>query len=81
MPEGDYEYVVLLGYNTEQEVIEPIGVGTIEGDVVRSSRPINMTSLDYIGYALVDNALNDVMRDVANGETSLLELKAQLRQE
>ncbi len=81
LPTSTFKYVVLMGYSRAQEVITPIGVGEIDNNLVRSRGTVALSSLDYIGYAIVDPSLNELMADVANGDASLQELMAQLKQE
>lgn len=73
-----YNYVVLLGYNQQGEVVEPIGVGQIENLRVNSVRDVELRSFDYIGYALLLPSLNSTLERYANGEISLQQLKAAL---
>ena len=44
IPEGT-QYVVLLGYDPEQEVIKPVGVGKIDNYRVISQGKVNVASL------------------------------------
>jgi len=73
-----YPYVVLLGYNLAQQVVEPIGVGRVENNQVVSEGAVNLTSLDYIGYAQVLPTLTPTLKSFAQGDLSLQQLKAQL---
>jgi hypothetical protein len=74
-----YEYVVMLGYNRERDILEPVGVGKIEGTEVVSMGELTLRSMDYLGYAQVDPGLNELMEAVGNGEASLQELIARLQ--
>jgi hypothetical protein len=74
-----YPYVVLLGYNTAQQVIEPIGVGRVENNQVVSVGTVNLTSLDFIGYAQVHQSLAEALISYAEGDVSIQQLKAQLQ--
>ncbi|MFO1369526.1 MAG: hypothetical protein U1F46_11075 [Marinagarivorans sp.] len=73
IPEGT-QYVVLLGFDPEQEVIKPVGVGKIDNYRVISQRKVNVASLDYLGYALVDPKHQPLLQQVAAGQKSLHEL-------
>jgi hypothetical protein len=73
-----YKYVLLLGYNITKEVIEPIGVGRIEGTRVVSVGSVNLTSLDYVGYTQLTPGSTDILERYASGELSLAELIAAL---
>ena len=74
-----YPYVVLLGYNIDQQVIEPIGVGRVENNKVVSVGTVNLTSLDFIGYAQVHQNLAEALISYAEGDVSIQQLKAQLQ--
>ncbi|RBP48518.1 hypothetical protein [Arenicella xantha] len=74
-----YEYVVLLGYSVDGQVVEPIGVGRIENFKVSSVGKLHLSSLDYLGYAVVLPILNNDLAKYANGELSLPQLKAVLQ--
>ncbi|MCI2285241.1 carboxypeptidase-like regulatory domain-containing protein [Colwellia sp. MSW7] len=76
---ASYPYVVLVGYNANQEVIEPIGVGRVDNNKVVSVGSVNLTSLDFIGYAQVHQNLAETLISYAQGELSLQQLKAQLQ--
>lgn len=74
-----YPYVVLVGYNANQQVIEPIGVGRVENNKVVSVGTVNLTSLDFIGYAQVHQHLAEALISYAEGDVSIQQLKAQLQ--
>lgn len=74
-----YPYVVLVGYNVNQQVIEPIGVGRVENNKVTSVGNVNLTSLDFIGYAQVHQNLAETLISYAEGDISIQQLKAQLQ--
>ena len=73
-------YVVLLGFNNQSELFEPIGAGMIENRRVLSTQAIELADLSYLGYALVvpDNAA--ILKDYAEGNISLNALKSALSQ-
>ncbi|WP_415894907.1 hypothetical protein ACMXYQ_12410 [Neptuniibacter sp. PT34_22] len=73
------EYVVLVGYNPDQEVIEPVGIGLLENNRVKSVTPVAYQVLDFIGYAVVDPKHQESLQAVAEGQMSLLQLKAILQ--
>ncbi len=74
-----FQYVVLLGYNPQRGILEPIGVGKIDNHRVTSIGEVNLRSLDYIGYALVHPGQSALLEAVANGETTIEQLKAELQ--
>ncbi len=74
-----FTHVVLLGYANNTQVFEPIGVGEVRGTQVHSVGELNISTLDYLGYAQVLPQLNDVMADYAAGTISLQQLKAELQ--
>jgi hypothetical protein len=77
----DYPYVVLLGYNKDQKVIEPIGVGKVTNGNVVSIGAIELTSLDYLGYAQINPDKNTMLEDYTEGNMTLQQLKAALQAE
>jgi hypothetical protein len=85
--DGDYEYllpeiklVVLLGYDPEREVIEPIGIGKIENYHVIGIGNIKPKTLDYFGYALLDPALQPLLQQVADGSKTMQQLLSAVQQ-
>ena len=66
IPSESYLYVLLVGYNADI-------------DVITSVSAVELTSLDYIGYVLLEPSLGESLEQVANGELSLQELKALLQ--
>lgn len=70
---------MLVGYNIEQQVVEPIGVGRIENNQVISEGVVHLTSLDYLGYAQVHPDLAEALALYVEGELSLQALKAKLQ--
>jgi PKD repeat protein len=76
---GVFEHVVIVSYNPELGVIEPVGVGKVNEYRVDSVRPVELKSMDYIGYAFVDPANNELLAAFANGDKSLQQLKAELK--
>ncbi|RHW74802.1 hypothetical protein [Colwellia sp. RSH04] len=66
-------------YNASQQVIEPIGVGRVDNNKIVSVGSVNLTSLDFIGYAQVHPNLLQALISYAEGDISLQQLKAQLQ--
>ncbi len=75
----DTEYVVLVGFDPEREVISPIGIGRIDNHRVVSVGKVPLQTLDYIGYALVVPSLQPLLGEIAAGTKSLHDLLAALR--
>lgn len=67
-------YVVMVGYDSESDIIKPVGVGVITDQKVSTVSPIPMTQLDYIGYAMVDEELQPILVRYATGEITHLEI-------
>lgn len=89
MPEldGSYSYVpeqtllvVLLGYDPEREVIEPIGIGKIENYRVRSMGSVTAKTLDFLGYAWLDPKHQPLLQQIVEGSASFQQLIAALQQ-
>jgi Bacterial TSP3 repeat/Glucodextranase, domain B len=80
------EYVVLLGFNPERDVIEPIGVGKIDRTNatnyrVKTINKVELKTLDYIGYAWLPPENQALLKDVADGKKTLQQLVSGLQQE
>ena len=75
----DTEYVILLAYQAEQEVIQAIGIGEVNQHIVTSISPLPYRSLDYIGYAVVLHDQQALLKAVAEGKLSLIEAVAELQ--
>jgi hypothetical protein len=69
---ADGTLVVMLGLNSQSKIIEPVGVGRIQNKQVVSDQPLPMNTLDYIGYAVVDEAEQSVLQRFVNGEITQL---------
>ena len=75
-----YTHVVMLGYNSEQKVLEPVGVGRIDGTQVNTVGKLHLQSMDFLGFAQINPNLLPTLRQYEDGEISILELKAALQQ-
>lgn len=51
MKDGESRYSLLVAYNPDKDLIEPVGVGKIEDYVFTTDKPVTLPSLDYIGFA------------------------------
>jgi hypothetical protein len=79
IPEGA-DYIVLLGYDPEREVVEPVGIGKIENYRVVSLGKVNIKTLDYLGYAWIDPKHQSLLQQVAEGTQSMQQLISKLQQ-
>lgn len=68
----DGTLVALMGLNPSTGLIEPIGVGEIQGHTVRSVTPIHPQRLDYLGYAFVSKKGAQVLADYKDGKIANL---------
>ncbi len=75
----DTEYVILLGYHPEREVIEALGIGQVNNHIVTSIEPLPYRSLDYIGYTLLSTEHQALLKSVAQGHISLMQALAELQ--
>lgn len=73
------DYVVLLGYQPDREVIEAVGIGQVNQHIVTSTEALSYTSLDYIGYTMVLPQQQTLLKDVAEGRKTLQQLMAELQ--
>lgn len=78
---GSYDYVpangtlvVMLGFSNNSKLIEPVGVGRIQDNIVTSVGKLPMQSMDYFGYAMVETEHQPILQRFADGEISSIEL-------
>jgi len=76
---GLFEYVVMLAYNADAEVVEPVGIGRIDNGKVTSVGKLTVNSMDFFGYALIDPSFNGLMQDIAEGAQPIGRLLAELQ--
>jgi Bacterial TSP3 repeat len=74
----DEKYLVLLGFDSEREVIQPVGIGRLENYRVISVGKVSIQNLDYFGYALVNPELQPLLKEIAEGRKSLQQLLIEL---
>lgn len=75
------QYVFILGYNADFEVIEPIGIGEIVGHQVVSRGQLSLSSLDFIGYAWVHPDYQSDLQAVLQGTKSLKQVISHIQQQ
>jgi hypothetical protein len=78
---AEMNYIVLLGYDPEREVIEPVGIGKIENHRVVSQGKVKIKTLDYLGYAWIDPKYQPLLQQVAEGTKSMQQLISTLQQQ
>ena len=66
--------VAMLGFNSETKMIEVMGVGEIMDQKVQSLGKLPLQSLDYIGYAMVNEEGQQVLQRYKNGEISSIDI-------
>lgn len=78
---GSYDYVpangtlvVMLGFSNNSKLIEPVGVGSIQDNIVTSVGKLSIQTMDYFGYAMVETEHQAILQRFADGETSSVEL-------
>jgi len=72
---GSYSYipadgtlVLMLGFNPQSKIIEPVGVGRIQNRQVSSVGKLSLQRLDYLGYALVKESAQTVLQQFVAGD-------------
>ncbi len=70
--------VLMVGFDPRGKQLQPIGVGEVDQGRVRSLGRLKATSLNYIGYALKEEAAQEIMRDYVDGRIDLLLMGARL---
>ena len=76
---AEIDYVVLLGYNAERGLLEPVGIGKVTNYVVESVGELALESLNYIAYTIFNAEDRDLVIDIAEDRASIEELKARYR--
>ena len=76
---AEIDYLVLLGYNAERGLLEPVGIGKVTDYVVESAGELALESLNYIAYTIFNAEDRDLVVDIAEGRASIEELKARYR--
>jgi len=64
--------VVMLGLDPASNLLAPVGVGQVKNKQVHSEGVLHLQRLDYLGYALMDAASQDVLARYAAGEINTL---------
>lgn len=49
---GGHRHALIMGYNPDKNIIEPVGVGRIQDGWLTSVEDISFKSLDYLGYSM-----------------------------
>jgi hypothetical protein len=84
---GGYDYVdlvgdrvVLVGFDPDSYQVVPTGVGLVDKENRRvvAEGPVSMKRLDYIGYALVDEDAQPILKRFADGQIGLVEMIGEL---
>lgn len=74
------QYVVMVGYDSELESIQVMGLGHLNNRRVTSVGKLPLTSLDFIGYVMVHPELQPTLESMANsGQTSPQRLRVMLQ--
>ncbi|WP_180141249.1 immunoglobulin domain-containing protein [Desulfoluna butyratoxydans] len=85
---GTHEYVenlgdrvVLVGYDPDAMQLVPVGVGLVDKEhhKVNSERPVSVRRLDYLGYAVVEEARQPLLKEYADGTISMAQLTFELQ--
>lgn len=75
----DAPYVLIMGVDDAANMITPVGVGRVEDERVRSSLPVPLTRLDYIGIAFVPPELQPDLEAHAAGQIDWTTLLTRLQ--
>ena len=82
---GSFDYlpadgtrVLMVGFDSDSKQLIPIGVGRVAQQRVETVGTLRADSLDYLGYALKDEAAQAVLRDYESGALSFEQMSAEL---
>ena len=81
MIDGEARYSLLVAYNPDKDLIEPIGVGKIEDYVFTTDRPVRPPSLDYIGFTYPMPNNQPYFKEYLKGSMSFSELVSKVTQD
>lgn len=75
-------YVLLVGYNEQQNLITPVGVGEIKHLMLTTleKQPVDFKRLDYIGFYMPSSKQQEIVKRFVNGEIGFTSLIAMLHQ-
>ena len=73
-------HVVILGYQSESQLLMPVGIGSIQDKHVISQGNIELDELSYLGYAMVVPTYQTLLQQYAESLISLDTLRAGLSQ-
>ncbi len=76
---ADGDYLVLVGRDENNDMLDAVGVAKRQGTWVRSTGEVQLNNLDYIGFARVHPDKQAVLQQYAQGEIGLVQLKALLQ--
>ncbi|MBU2712630.1 thrombospondin type 3 repeat-containing protein [Zooshikella harenae] len=75
-------YVLLVGYNEQQNLITPVGVGEIKHLMLTTleNQPVDFKRLDYIGFYMPSSKQQEIVKRFVIGEIGFASLIAMLNQ-
>lgn len=78
----DSEYwVLMVAYNPDKNLIEPVGIGSISGTILRSHGALDLPTLDYLGYATALPSHQEFFEQYLAGAMSFQELVFRVKTE
>jgi hypothetical protein len=75
---ADGQLVLLVGYNSAEQRLVPVGVGHIDNRRVLSEGAVALPSLDYLGYVIIAPEQQAILGRYRDGVISLERLLAEL---
>lgn len=76
---ADVRYVLMLGLDSEAQRIVPVGVGQVHNNRIVSAGVQHFQVLDVVAYALVDESLQPLLQQYAEGVINLPALLAGIK--
>jgi hypothetical protein len=70
--------VLIIGFDSNSQVLMPAGTGTIQNGYVVSDDNLQLNSLDYLSYSLMDAVGMDILKQYRAGDLNFIQFQAAL---
>jgi hypothetical protein len=70
--------VLIIGLDANSQILMPAGTGTIQNGYVVSDDNLQLNSLDYLSYSLMDAVGMDILKQYRAGDLNFIQFQAAL---